>query len=136
MTDKSWMLNPKAIRHAKECIQLVREREGVKLRLSQEDFLPQLHQQVDASGCPELGEAYARLISMAGVGFVIQQLQPKNNQQESLGRGDVQTFRAVGDEDIASFHSAETVEYGGRVYPKFRSGLQFRGVYRGQPTYS
>lgn len=143
MTDKSWMLNPKAIRHAKECIQLVHQRSGIKLRLSQEDFLHNLHLHVEASECAELGEAYARLISMAGVGFVIKSLPPKRQQQSE--HSNVQVFRAVGAEDLvmhedehesAAHHSAEMVEYGGRLYPKFRSGMEFKGLYRGQPRYS
>ena len=48
MADKSWMLNPKAIRHANECIQIVREVEGVRLKLSQPDFLQRLHEYVES----------------------------------------------------------------------------------------
>lgn len=74
MADKSWMLNPKAIRHAKECIAIVKEVSGIKLKLSQPDFLQVIHEQVDATGSRSLSDAYARLIGMAGVGFVIHNL--------------------------------------------------------------
>jgi len=76
MKDKSWMLNPKAIRQAKECINLVKELAGVKLKLSQPEFIQLLHEYVESTGSRELGEAYARLIAMAGVGGVIQSLDP------------------------------------------------------------
>ncbi len=76
MTDKSWMLNPKAIRQAKKCIQLIKQLDGVKLRLSDPDFLTLLHQYVDSTGSRELSDAYAQLISMAGVGSVVQSLTP------------------------------------------------------------
>ena len=76
MADKAWMLNPKAIRQAKECIALVKSISGEKLKLSQPDFIQLLHEHVEKSGSRELGDAYARLISMAGVGSVLNSLAP------------------------------------------------------------
>jgi len=131
MADKSWMLNPKAIRHAKECIHLIRELTGVKLKLSQPDFVQLLHEYVDDTGSQDLGEAYARLISMAGVGFVVQNLKPKVYEEHQQ----MPMKRAVGD-TMAVTDIDGTVEYSGKMYPKYRSGLEFRGVYRGQPMYS
>ena len=77
MDDKSWMLNPKAIRRAKECIAIVKKLTGKKLKLSQPDFISLLHDYVDSTGSRELGDAYAQLIAMAGVGSVLQSLDPK-----------------------------------------------------------
>ncbi len=93
MTDKSWMLNPKAIRRAKECIQIIRDLEGVKLKLSHPDFVQQLHQYVESTRSAKLGEAYANLIAMAGVGHVVQSLRPKAEAFE----GNMPYLRAVGD---------------------------------------
>jgi len=74
MADKSWMLNPKAIRHANECIHMIKEYEGVRLRLSQPDFIQQLHAYVEQLQLPELGEHYSHLLAMAGVGNVLRNL--------------------------------------------------------------
>ncbi len=131
MADKSWMLNPKAIRHAKECINIIRELTGDKLKLSHPDFVQQLHEYVETTGSIQLGEAYARLIAMAGVGYVLQNLKPKHEMEEEY----VPYRRVVGD-TVGLDESSSTVEFHGRVYPKYRSGLEFRGVYRGQPRYS
>ena len=38
MQDRSWMIEVKAVRAAKQCIELVREELGVKLLLSNPDF--------------------------------------------------------------------------------------------------
>ena len=131
MNDKSWMLNPKAIRHAKECIQLVKELTGVKLKLSQPEFVQLLHEYVEITGSQQLGEAYARLISMAGVGYVVQSLQAKDEDGEYA-----EPMKKVAGGDALSIDPSETVEHSGKVYPKYRGGLQFKGVYRGQPLYA
>jgi hypothetical protein len=55
MADKSWMLNPKAIRHANECIQQIKTHTGQKLKLSQPDFLQQLHMHVERIKSAKLG---------------------------------------------------------------------------------
>ncbi|MFL0800203.1 MAG: hypothetical protein K6L81_09915 [Agarilytica sp.] len=131
MADKSWMLNPKAIRQAKECIHLIKELAGVKLKLSHPDFVQQLHEFVESTGSAQLGEAYARLISMAGVGFVVQNLKPRYDADSEFAP----MKQAVGDV-VSMGDSSATVEYSGKMYPKYRSGLEFKGVYRGQPMYS
>ena len=131
MADKSWMLNPKAIRKAKECIQIIRDLEGVKLKLSHPDFVQLLHQYVESTRSPELGEAYANLISMAGVGHVVQSLRPKDEAFEE----DVPYKQAVG-ESLSVQDIGATVEHSGKVYPKYRAGMEFKGIYRGQPRYS
>ncbi len=76
MADRSWMLKPQAIRIAKECIEIVKSEQGIRLKLSQPDLMQQLHQLVDESDSRELGDAYARLLAMAGVGAVMQNLNP------------------------------------------------------------
>ena len=74
MSDLSWMLKPQAIRQAKECIRLVNEELGVRLKLSHPEFIQALHRYVDESGSRKLGDEYAKLIAMAGVGNVMQSL--------------------------------------------------------------
>ncbi len=132
MNDMSWMLNPKAIRQAKECISLVKTMTGIKLKLSDPEFLSQLHGYVDSSGSDRLGEAYARLIAMAGVGFVVRSLKPIDGAEVH----ELPVQKVVGDTLGSMGDISATVEYSGRVYPKYRSGLEFKGVYRGQPMYS
>ena len=128
MTDKSWMLNPKAIRCAKECIRIIQEERGLRLKLSQPDFLQIIHEILDQTHSRALGDCYARLISMAGVGFVMQNLRSKEEAMPMK--------KAVGAEEITMQNPHAMVEHYGKSYPKYRAGLEFKGVYRGQPMYS
>lgn len=127
MADKSWMLNPKAIRHANECINIVKEREGVRLKLSQPDFLERLHHYVEKLNTRPLGDAYARLLAMAGVGNVLRNLEAEPAQAV------VAQPIAVG--DVPTAGSDEMVSMGGQNFPRFRNGREFRGLYRGVPRY-
>lgn len=77
MADREWMLNPQAIRIAKKCIGLVKDEFGEKLTLSDPMFMQSLHQYVDRSKQRSLGTAYGRLLSMAGVGRVLNDLSAK-----------------------------------------------------------
>lgn len=128
MTDKSWMLNPKAIRCAKECIRIIQEERGLRLKLSQPDFLQIIHEILDQTQSRTLGDCYARLISMAGVGFVMKNLQAKEDA--------IPMKKAAGAETMMVQTPHATVEHFGKIYPKYRAGLAFKGVYRGQPMYS
>ena len=129
MGDKEWMLNPKAIRHAKECMHIVKEELGIKLALSHPDFIHLLHEYVDMLESPELGAAYAKLIAMAGPGTILADM-PSKDEPPILH----QQPRAVGDNSMAE-KSTETVEINGRIFPRWNDGKEFRGLYRGQPTY-
>lgn len=126
MADKSWMLNPKAIRHANECIQIIKESKGVRLKLSQPDFLQRLHEYVEQINSRQLGDAYAQLLAMAGVGTVL------NSLAEEPAQAVVAQAAASG--DIAST-SEEMVNIGGRHFPRFRNGRELKGLYRGIPRY-
>ncbi|WP_188151780.1 hypothetical protein [Teredinibacter waterburyi] len=77
MQDRSWMLNPKAIRYAKECIHIVKDELDIKLTLSHPEFMQMLHEYVDLTDSRPLADAYAHLVSMAGAGFVVKNLKPK-----------------------------------------------------------
>ncbi|WP_370980800.1 hypothetical protein [Agaribacterium sp. ZY112] len=123
MADKSWMLNPKAIRHAKECIHIIKENEGLRLKLSQPDFLQVLHEYVDKLNIRELNQAYSELIAMAGVGNLIHNMPAK-----------AVVAQAIGDNSSPRHH--EMIEAAnGQSYPKYRNGLRFKGVDRGLPSY-
>jgi len=127
MADKSWMLNPKAIRYANECIQLIREKEGVRLKLSQADFLQQLHGFVERIRSKQLGESYAQLIAMAGVGNVVRSLEAGPAQAV------IAQPMAVGSDALSI--SEEMVQVEGGAYPRYRNGREFQGLFRGVPRY-
>ncbi len=131
MSDKSWMLHPQAIRYAYDCIHLIKDLEGIRLKLSQPDFIQQVHERVEQLQSPELGECYANLIAMAGVGTVIRELKPVDQKLEEVEAPP----KAVG----ADYHDAddgETIEFNGNVYSRFRNGGEFKGLYRGMPRYA
>jgi len=74
MADKSWMLHPLAIRHARECISIIKRDFDVTLKMSDPDFLEQLHSKVSLAASRDLGRAYALLVADAGVGGVMRAL--------------------------------------------------------------
>jgi len=133
MADKSWMLNPKAIRHANECINIVKKHEGLRLKLSQPDFMQQLHAYVEKLEMAELGEHYSHLLAMAGVGNVLRNL-------DSIPAKSVVAMPiAVGDGFAHDDHAAtndELVNINGHSYDRYRDGLEFKGLYRGSPRYA
>jgi|GEM_PF-952426 len=131
MSDMSWMLHPKAIRQAKTCISIIKEITGDKLKLSDSEFLQRVHGYLDDTASSELGEAYARLISMAGVGFGANNLTSRNAHARQT------IFKRAAEDSVACLVApGATVEFSGKIYPRYRSGLEFKGVYRGQPRYS
>lgn len=137
--DRSWMLNPKAIRAAKECIQIVKRELGIKLTLSHPEFMGMLHEYVDLTDSSELGQAYSKLLGMAGVGNVVQSLKPRKSGNVALEvaalpfeeKEPKPHAKVVG----ADFHKGDYIEFRGKRYQKYRNGKKFRGVYRGQPHY-
>lgn len=129
------MLNPKAIRIAKECIQVVKAELDIKLTLSHPEFMQMLHEYVDLTDSLELADAYARLLAMAGVGNVLQSLKPKEQSDNvvPIGHNNIEMKTAVGSEYI---QEDEKVEYGGKYFARWRGDKEFQGLYRGQPHYS
>lgn len=127
MADKSWMLNPKAIRYARECINIVKALNGEVLKLSQPDFLIKLHTYVDNLKSNELRMAYSHLLSMAGVGNVLQSLEkiPAKEVVAALPSNEVVPLET----------DLERVEYNGVEYSRYRNGREFKGLYRGIPRY-
>ena len=132
MADKSWMLNPKAIRHANECINLVKKYEGLRLKLSQPDFMQQLHIYVEKLEMAELGEHYSHLLAMAGVGNVLRNL-------DSIPAQSVVAMPVAAGDGTAHDNGAtndESVYLNGHSYDRYRDGLEFKGLYRGSPRYA
>lgn len=127
MADKSWMLNPKAIRHANECIQIIKEHEGIRLKLSQPDFLQRLHEHVERLNSRKLGDSYAKLLGMAGVGNVLNSLEAEPAHAV--------VAQATGSDDYMPHTSDEKVMIGNQSFPRFRNGREFQGLYRGVPRY-
>lgn len=138
--DRSWMLNPKAIRAAKECIQIVKRELGVKLTLSHPEFMGMLHEYVELTDSSELGKAYSKLLAMAGVGNVVHSLKPRKSGNAALEvvalPVDAEERKPAIKKIIgADFQRDEYVEFRGKRYAKYRDGKTFRGMYRGQPHY-
>jgi len=94
--DKSWMLNPKGIRAAKECINIVKKELGIKLTLADPEFMQVLHEYVDSTQSAELGHAYSRLLAMAGVGKVMQGLEEKIDVGHSIRPVELGTYKSAG----------------------------------------
>ena len=133
MIDKSWMLNPQAIRHAKYCIEIVKNELGIKLKLSHPEFLRMLHEYAELNDSVHLQEAFDKLIKMAGPGFVY------DEDAASSQKSNVHTLpsqRTAGNVALGiEEDSDESIEFHGKVFPKWRDGKSFKGVYRGQPSY-
>ena len=66
MADKSWMLNPLAIRHARECIAIIKREFDESLKMSDPDFLERLQTKASLGVSRELARAYAKLVADAG----------------------------------------------------------------------
>lgn len=67
MADKSWMLNPLAIRHARECIAIIKQEFDETLKLSDADFLERLEAKAALGVSRSLARSYAKLVADAGV---------------------------------------------------------------------
>ena len=128
MIDKSWMLNPQAIRHAKACIQIIRERKNIKLKLSQPDFFQQLDSCSRNIRSAELLAAHHQLMAMAE-SYTGESKQPANVVPLTKRKNTAAKMVAQ------AVDSIETVAFGGKHYPKWQAGKAFHGLYRGQPHY-
>lgn len=146
MTDKSWILNPKAIHAAKFCIKIVEDELGVKLKLSHPNFLELLHEYCELTESVPLNKGFKYLINMAG-DDVKKELTRKHSQVNianlsSTSANVVTAFQMTHDEINAEDmehdfgKSEEFVQYQGRKYLKFDGDKEFRGLYRGQPRYA
>ena len=130
MVDKTWLLNPSAIRVAKKCIQCVQDELGVKLKLSHPEFMQMLHEYVELTDSDELGQTYSELLSFVGVGNTIHGLG-KREENKVIP---LQAQQVVNGPEEPQFE-IPMVEYRGKQYPMWNEGKKFKGLYRGQPHY-
>lgn len=143
MADKSWMLNAQAIAAAKKCISVVELELGIKLKLSHPDFLQLLVDYAELNDSADLQSALVELseyapaniqfdlthslsspsniISLETKSSVAKSIPPNTNTPPTLSEG--------------SDASAQ-VDFNGKQFPRFKDGLEFRGLYRGQPRYA
>lgn len=130
MIDKSWMLNPQAIRHAKTCIQIIKDRTQQKLKLSQADFFQQLDDCAKKIRSVEFIAAHHQLMAMA----------EHNTFSDRSNTGTViplfgRKAKSTAMPLARAVDSVETVAFAGKHYPKWQAGKSFQGLYRGQPHY-
>ena len=118
MTDKSWMLNAKAIAAARKCISIVEAELGIKLKLAHPDFLELLIEYADLNQSQELEKALALLTQYAPA-----QLRHSINVNSDADQPRGEALEAM-------------VIYHGKHYPRYRDGQEFQGLYRGQPRYA
>ncbi len=65
MDDRNWLLNWQAIRHAKECIAIVKDELNIKLKLSHPQFIRLLHEYTEATDSEMLRASFEKLIAYA-----------------------------------------------------------------------
>lgn len=65
MDDRNWLLNWQAIRHAKECIAIVKDELNIKLKLSHPQFIQLLHEYTEATDSEILRASFEKLIAYA-----------------------------------------------------------------------
>ena len=136
MADKSWLLNPSAIRVAKKCIENVQNELGVRLKLSHPEFMQMLQEYSELTDSPALAEAYQELLSYVDGGASVTQLK------KAAGSDVVQPVRSISNVETVKTQTAgpsadasETVLYNGKSYARWRGDKEFKGLYRGQPRY-
>ena len=66
MADRSWMLNPSAIKAAKDCILVIERELGVKLKLSHPQFVQMIKDYSELTDSQELVKAYDKLMTYFG----------------------------------------------------------------------
>lgn len=131
MTDKSWLLNPSAIKAAKCCIQITQDELGIKLKLSHPQFLEMLAEYVDLTDSPILQQAYAELAAFAGI-----QVKAKPAPTKVVEMPISHQNAPAAGTSAPQAGSEDLINYKGRAYKRFENGLEFKGLYRGQPLYA
>ncbi|MCL6414080.1 hypothetical protein MIB92_00320 [Aestuariirhabdus sp. Z084] len=121
--DKSWLLTSKAIRAVRECAKIIESERGVKLRLSEPEFLQQLVESVNMSRNECLHSAFIDLVSLAD-----------KEQRDELLAG-ITSAPAQPESQLVVPGHPEEIEYLGKRYPRRQAGKEFRGLYRGRPAY-
>ena len=139
------MLNAKAITAAKKCISVVESELGIKLKLSHPDFLELLVEYAELNDSQELQSALAVLAQFAPANVQagltgtdsatkIVNLEPRSlfmRQDKSQAQKSAPVQAAT-----PSLEGEATVLFKGKMYPRYRDGMEFKGLYRGQPRYA
>ena len=144
MGDKEWLLNANAIKKAKTCINLIESELDIRLKLTHPQFREMIKDYAELTDSRELQKAYLELSQLAESGSEsIPILRKKVVNMPHFGEtepGPAPKARAVTHSELALRNEGtveETVKYKGKVYPKYNdSGLQFKGLYRGQARYA
>ena len=132
MTDRNWLLNPTAVHAAKACIAIISDELGIKLKLSHPQFLEMIQEYVELTESAKLQEAYIPLAMMAGIDHKKAQILKSQNKVVDIPVMHKQVVNAP-----MMHEHIETVTYNGKMYPRYSDdGLEFKGLYRGQPHYA
>jgi len=139
MANKDWMLNPTAISHARNCINIIQAELGVKLKLSHPQFIEMILEYVDLTESDALSEAYTALVGLAG-GEIASIQEHSNNVAELPITKSTQSYtQTPAQPDAAAANPAEQemIQYKGKQYPRYSDdGGEFKGLYRGQARYA
>ena len=131
MTDKNWMLNPKAIAQARSCIAIVQAELGIKLKLSHPQFLELIVDYIELTDSHELANEYSALSSFANIPVPQKAVIP--NQKVTAIETPLTQAKTTPSTSLAE---EEMVEFRGKKYPKFTEDGEFKGLYRGQARYA
>ena len=129
MSETSWLKDKNAARVAALCINIVERELDVKLSASHPLFIDLLKQYVELTDSEPLSDAYHDLISFAGTKAYCFKA---NAASKTLMSAD----RHIGKAHPARVGETEYLVYNGRPYKRFENGLEFQGLYRGQPYYA
>ena len=131
MSNKEWLLNPSAIRKAKECIHFIENEQGNRLKLTNPEFLQVIAEYAKQSENTDLKRSYVQLARMAGKHIDLSSI---NSASKIIDISD--TLSAV-DPEISVANPDEKVIYKGKHYSKYNAdGKEFKGLYRGQARYA
>ncbi len=143
MADKSWMLNAQAIAAAKKCISVVELELGIKLKLSHPDFLQLLVDYAELNDSADLQSALVELSEYAPANIQFDLTHSLHLQSNIIALdtkgGAAKSIQAqtnsppILTEDV---DASVQVDFNGKLFPKFKDGLEFKGLYRGQPRYA
>ena len=152
MNEKSWLLNTKAIRAAKICINEVQSELGVRLTLTHPDFLNMLNEYSELCDSEHLTERVNRLNEFALKSDSAaentqkqSQIVPLNASVAAAASNAIDHFNyrqkpkvQVGMTQMTVQIEAEEekIVFRGKTYPKYREGKVFKGLYRGKLHYN
>ncbi|HEY9034505.1 MAG TPA: hypothetical protein VIN71_11245 [Pseudomonadales bacterium] len=132
MNDKNWLLNPTAIHAAKDCIQIIQDELGIRLKLSHPQFLEMIQEYVELTESDMLQQAYLQLAQLAGIRIT----QARILKPAATVVDMPVTHRSTVTTDASVAREQETISYHGKLYKRFDGDREFRGLYRGQPRYA